>query len=103
MKVCKRLFSETFHDVLVVLHHFCRDGAVEGAGHLHGIVNRVLDEGPRGKGGAGHQNCSVEQAFGMRKSGWSRPVIIFLGLVDDDDENMPILRLPDQKGGLYSN
>ena len=34
VKVCERLLAKALHNVLVVLHHVRRHGAVEGAGHL---------------------------------------------------------------------
>lgn len=36
VKVCERLLAKALHNVLVVLHHVRRHGAVKGAGHLDG-------------------------------------------------------------------
>ena len=48
--------------VLVVLHHVGGDAAVEAVGHLDGVVDRVLHQGPGREGGARHQDGAVEQA-----------------------------------------
>ena len=60
-QVTQRFLPETFDDVLVVPQHVGGDGAVEAVGDLDGVVDRVLHQGPGGEGGAGHQDCSVEQ------------------------------------------
>ena len=61
-QVGQRLLAETLDDVLVVLHHVGGDAAVEAVGHLDGVVDRVLHQGPGREGGARHEDGAVEQA-----------------------------------------
>ena len=49
-EVIERFLPETFDDVLVVPHHVGGNGAVEAAGYLDSVVDRVLHQGPRGEG-----------------------------------------------------
>ena len=74
-QVIQRLPSETLDNVLVILHHVGGDAAVEAVGHLDGVVDRVLHQGPGREGGARHQDGAVEQACRAEGEGsqYSRP------------------------------
>ena len=62
-EILERFLSETFYNILVVLHHIRGDAAVQRIGRFHSVMNRIFNQRPSREWGAGHQNCSVKKSW----------------------------------------